>query len=202
MQPLRVAIEPPSGDGAWSTGRSRRIGVLTRLTYDKGVQDILEAVPSVLSEFPQAEFLIAGDGPYRRKLEALARKLGIAPSVKFLGWVSDSWEFLSRISVLVHATFNPGESMPTCLLEASATGIPVVATRWNGIPEIVRDGETGLLVPPHEVAALADAIKRLLRDERLAANLGSNGRKFVAQNFTVQRVAQDFLAALAERLLV
>lgn len=108
MQPLRVGIEQPAGPVTWPTSRPRSIGVLTRLSYDKGVQDILEAMPSVLSEFPEAKLLIAGDGRYRRKLDALARKLGIAPSVIFLGWISDSWEFLSRISVLVHATFNPG----------------------------------------------------------------------------------------------
>ena len=201
MRPLRVGIEQPGIEPArpvtQSTSRPRSIGVLTRLTYDKGVQDILEAMPSVLLEFPEAKLWIAGDGPCRRKLEALTRKLGITPSVNFLGWVSSSWEFLSRISVLVHATFNPGESMPTCLLEASAAGTPVVATRWNGIPEIVLDRETGLLVAPHDVSAIADAIKSLLRDPAWGASLGKNGQEFVIERFTMKAVARTFLEGAA-----
>ena len=82
--------------------------------------------------------------------------------------------------------------MPTSILEAAAAGVPSVATRWSGIPEIIRDGETGLLVPVHDVDALTGAIKRLLGDGQFAARLGARAREFVLENFTMKQVARSF----------
>jgi phosphatidyl-myo-inositol dimannoside synthase len=202
MRTLRVGVDLPPTGLAPDQPASGVVGVVTRLESNKGVQDLIKAAPLVLLEFPQAKFLIAGDGPYRSDLEALARKLGVRQAVSFLGWVEKPFEVYKQFSVLAYPTFNPGESMPTSILEASAAGLPVVASRWNGIPEIVHDGETGLLVPPRDVLSLAAALKGLLRNPDRAAQLGAAGHRFVVGNHRMSHVSQDFLETLGEPAVV
>ncbi|MGH9449959.1 MAG: glycosyltransferase, partial [Terriglobia bacterium] len=103
--------------------------------------------------------------------------------------------------VLAHATFDPGDSMPTNILEAAAVGVPAVATRWAGIPEIVRDGETGLLVPPRDVNAIRYALLRVLGDRGFASQLGENARTFVTSHFSMKTVAQTFIRHLNDSSL-
>lgn len=192
---LPVGIEappdlPPRTDGVM------RVGVVSRLLHLKGVHYVLKAAPEIIRQFPGVEFLVAGEGRYRPRLERLVKELGINSSVRFLGFVENPWEVYRQISILVHATFDPGDSMPTSILEAAALGVPSVATRWSGIPEIVRDGETGLLVPVHDQAALTNAIAQLLGDKQLAARLGGRAREFVLENFTIERTARSFVDRL------
>jgi glycosyltransferase involved in cell wall biosynthesis len=195
MRLLPVGVEvpaalPPRTDGVL------RVGVVSRLLYLKGVQYVLRAAPAIIRQFPGIEFLIAGEGRYQRRLERLAKQLGIEASVQFLGFKEDPSGVYQRINVLAHATFDPGDSMPTSILEAGAAGVPSVATRWSGIPEIVRDGETGLLVPAHDVNALAGAIRRLLEDGQFAARLGARARELVLEGFTMKEVARSFAEQL------
>jgi len=192
MYLLPVGIEVPAGLPPRPMDGAMKVGVVSRLLYFKGVQYVLRAAPEILRQFPGIEFLIAGEGRYRPRLERLAKKLGIGECVKFLGFKEEPWEVYRRIRILVHATFDPGDSMPTSILEAAAAGVPSVATRWSGIPEIIRDGETGLLVPVHDVDALTGAIKRLLGDGQFAARLGARAREFVLENFTMKQVARSF----------
>jgi glycosyltransferase involved in cell wall biosynthesis len=189
---VHVPIVIPPRDRA-----KRRIGVVSRLNYSKGVQDVLVAAPRVLRDFPSVEFLIAGDGRYRSSLERFARRLKIESSVHFLGFRPDPWhQVLPLIEVLAHPTFDRGDSMPLALLEAGAAGIPVVTTHWNGIPEIVRDGITGILVPPRDVIALADGLKALLRDPSRSAAMGIQARNWVREKFSIGNVADRFLRVL------
>ena len=196
MYLLPVGIDVPAGLPPCPMDGAMKVGVVSRLLYFKGVQYVLRAVPEIIRQFPGTEFLIAGEGRYRPRLERLVGKLGIDASVRFLGFKEDPWEVYRRISVLVHATFDPGDSMPTSILEAAAAGVPSVATRWSGIPEIVRDGETGLLVPVHDLDALTGAIKRLLEDGQFASRLGARAREFVLENFTMKQVARSFVEHL------
>ena len=172
------------------------VGVVSRLVEQKGIQDALQAFGRLLSKFPDLELLIAGDGHYRPKLEKLAKNLRIERAVTFLGFVPDPWTVFGRLSLLVHPTFDPGDSMPTNILEAAAMGVPAIATRWSGIPEIVRDGETGLLIPPRDVDALTTAMDRLLSDPQLRSRLGQAARERVVPRYGISTVAREFLEGL------
>ncbi|MFP5246775.1 MAG: glycosyltransferase [Thermoanaerobaculia bacterium] len=124
----------------------------------KGVEVLLDAVRSI----PDATFLILGDGAKRAEWEQLARDYGIADRVRWAGFRTDVDALLAGCDALVHPSLD--DAFPTVLLEAMAAGLPVIASRVGGIPEIVTDGVTGRLVPPNDAPALAQAIGELLRD--------------------------------------
>lgn len=140
---------------------------LGRLRKYKGAQHAIRAFPSVVARVPAARLRIVGDGPYRDELEHMARALGIADRVQFLGSVSQP----GKVEVLNEAQIavcpSPKEGWGLTVIEANACGAPVVASRSPGLIESVRDGVTGLLTPHGDHAALADAIVRLLSDEPL-----------------------------------
>jgi glycosyltransferase involved in cell wall biosynthesis len=120
-----------------------------------------------------------GDGPDRATDEAFVRDNGLEAAVRFLGAMpaEQVLDVINSTDIVVMASRTEG--MPRVILEAFARGVPVVAPRIGGIPEAVRDGETGLLVPPDDWAALADALLRLIRDPVLRRSLGARGRTWV-----------------------
>jgi glycosyltransferase involved in cell wall biosynthesis len=138
-----------------------------RLGPQKALGVALEAVASV----PATSLVIAGDGPDRGRLEARARELGVDGRTRFLGGVSR--DAVLRLFRAADATVlsSSWENLPHTVLEALAVGSPVVATAVGGVPEVVRDGENGLLVPPNDPAALASAIRGLLEDDELRRRL-------------------------------
>lgn len=138
------------------------IGTVGRLVPIKGHEWLLKAAPRVLAEFPHVTFVFLGEGPLLGWLQQLAGKLGIGGHVMFLGARQDVPECLAMFDVFVFPSLNEG--MGRALVEAMAMGVPAVATNVGGIPDVVVDGETGLLVPPLDDAALADALLGLLRD--------------------------------------
>lgn len=133
-----------------------------------------------------ARLVMVGDGPLRPTLEARARDLGLNGAVRFLGAVPRAASFLPHFDVFVLSSV--WEGMSNSLLEAMAAGRPVVATRVGGNPEVVVDGETGLLVPPRDPRALADAVLRLLGDPALAGRLGEAARRRVESQFTLEQM--------------
>jgi len=145
------------------------LGVAGRLTAQKALGDTLEA----LARVPDVALLVLGDGPERAKLERRAGELGLADRVRFLGaGTRDDVIALFR-AVDAALLTSAWENLPHTLLEALATGTPVIATAVGGIPEVVRDGENGLLVPPRDIAAIASAIDRLVHDDALRASLAA-----------------------------
>lgn len=145
------------------------LGVAGRLTAQKALADTLEA----LARVPGPALLVLGDGPERAALERAAADLGVSSRVRFLGpGTRDDVITLFR-GVDAALVTSAWENLPHTLLEALAAGTPVIATAVGGIPEVVRDGENGLLVPPHDVAAIAAAIERLVRDTALRASLAA-----------------------------
>jgi glycosyltransferase involved in cell wall biosynthesis len=152
----------------------------------------------LLCDFPAARFVIVGDGPQRDELVALARDLGIADRVIFAGFRTDVPDLMSAFDLFVLASvFEP---FGLVLVEAMALEKPVVASRVNGIPEVVADGEAGLLVPPRDPHALAEAAARLLRDQALARHMGQAGRGRVLARFTVEAMAGKTMALYEEIL--
>ena len=140
---------------------------LGRLRRYKGAQHAIRAFPRVLARVPLARLRILGDGPYRPVLESLARTLRVADKVEFLGAVSHRAKVEALSAAQVAVCPSPKEGWGLTVIEANACGTPVVASRSPGLIESVRDGETGILAPHGDSAALADGLIRLLCDEPL-----------------------------------
>jgi glycosyltransferase involved in cell wall biosynthesis len=166
------------------------IGAVGRLTADKGGQDVLiRAVGRVRETCPQVRLVMVGDGPLRPGLEQLTAQLGLTGTVIFTGLRSDVPRLLGALDVFVLPSER--EALPVAVLEAMAAGLPLVATRVGGIPEVVEDGATGFLVPPGDVAAMHCVLERLTGDPALAARLGAAGQAHVQAHFTVQQMVRQ-----------
>ena len=168
------------------------IGFVGRLTGQKGVDVLLNAFAIVHRALPTARLLLIGDGPQRATLAALAGGLQISAAVHFAGWREDARAQMAALNVLAIASRWEGFGLVT--LEAMQAGVAVVASRVSALPEIVLDGETGLLVPAANAAKLAAALLALLQDPQRAMQLGENGRLRAAQLFTVKQMAVQHAA--------
>jgi glycosyltransferase involved in cell wall biosynthesis len=174
------------------------IGVVARLQPEKGVANFLQAATRVSRIFPEAGFLVVGDGPLREELLSLVERLGISKRVRFLGYRTDSRALMGLMDVLVVPSLTEGS--PLIVLEAMAAGIPVVASAVGGIPDQLRHGEEGILVPPDDPDALGEALGALLRDPAYARRLGETGRLRTENEFShetlVRRIEVVYRAAL------
>lgn len=172
------------------------IATVGRLHAQKGHKYLLRAAVETLSKQPNATFLIAGYGPLREKLEARAKKLGIARRVRFLGYRRDVERVMAAANVFVLPSL--WEGMSNAILEAMAAARPVIATSVDGNSEEVADKETGLLVPPADAPALAEAILRLARDPERATRLGRAGRRRVEELFSLKKMTDAYLDFYAQ----
>jgi glycosyltransferase involved in cell wall biosynthesis len=163
---------------------SKLVGVVARLEPEKGHPTLLEAWPTVLRAVPDAYLLFVGEGSRREALEAQARELRIAHRVVFTGRRDDVPAVTAALDVAVLPSYREAQGLS--ILEAMALSRPVVASRVGGIPEMITDGETGLLVPPHDASALADAISRLLLDHPFADTIGRAGHDLVHDRFCIE----------------
>jgi glycosyltransferase involved in cell wall biosynthesis len=154
-----------------------------RLAAVKGVPVLIEALAAVRPLRPGLRLTLIGDGPDRRMLEALAREAGIGDAVEFVGYRSQAEvaATLATVDALVLPSF--AEGLPVVLMEAMAAGVPVIATRVAGVPELVREGVHGLLVPPGDTGALAQAVLDLTGDPAKARRMGEAGREVVRREF-------------------
>ncbi len=177
------------------------IGVVARLQPEKGIANFLKAAARISSSCPSARFLVVGDGPLREELLRLVDRLGIRGRVHFLGHRADARALIGLLDVLVVPSLTEGT--PLIVLEAMAGGVPVVASAVGGIPDQVRHGKEGLLVPPADPAALGDAVLELLRDPDRARRLGEAGRRRADSEFAhatmVGRIEAVYGAALGRR---
>jgi glycosyltransferase involved in cell wall biosynthesis len=168
---------------------ARLVGVFSRLIPLKGIEYFLDSAGLVAQKFPDAYFMIVGDGSIRPQLEAQAQRLGINRRVIFTGFRSDVPEFLPEVTVSVLPSLSEGLS--NSLLESLAAAIPVVATRVGGTPEIVKDEVNGLLVPPRDPRAMAAAISRVLENPGLGRQFGKTGQQQVNDLFSLDRTVQE-----------
>ena len=160
------------------------VGVVARLEPEKGHPTLLEAWRAVAAAVPDATLLVVGEGSRRAALEALAVELGVADRVVFTGRRDDVPAVTAALDVAVLPSYR--EALGLTILEAMALSRPVVASNVGGIPEMVEDGVTGLLVPPRDPDALAAAIIRLLRDHPLADTLARAGHDLVHERFCIE----------------
>lgn len=197
---------PSAGGGPALGGRGARsevvIGAVARLSKEKGLHYLLEAFAVVASRRAEARLVLAGEGPERRRLERLAARMGLGERVQFLGQVPHEQVPQVLQGLDIFAMPSTYEGFGVAALEAEAMEVPVVASRIHGIPDVVVDGETGLLVPPRDRQALAAALERLASDADLRRRLGRAGRAFVAEHYSwEENTAQMealYEAALAE----
>jgi len=168
-----------------------------RLVYGKGPDYLIEAVAQ-LDPAQRVRLLIAGDGPERLRLEALAHSLGISERVEFLGLKHDMPVFWQMCDIAVVPSAEFIESCPMTPLEAMASGKPVIATVNGGLPEIVVDGETGILVPPGDKLALAKALEIYVGDKELRMAHGASGQARVVEKFHIDKCTQAYLALFDE----
>lgn len=145
------------------------VGNVAALAPHKSQTDLIHAAHIVTSRLPEAKFLIVGEGKLRRSLEALIEKLRLNDNVILTGFREDALEIMSTFTCFVLSSYLEG--LGTSVMDAQAMGIPVVATETGGVPDVVQDGVTGLLVPARDPKTLADAILRLLEDHELRQNL-------------------------------
>jgi glycosyltransferase involved in cell wall biosynthesis len=182
--------EPPAAWGANLPddlpGTARVLLAVCRLEPQKGLDVAVRALPDIRTRHPDAVLVVLGEGPQREQLERLARELDVP--VFLPGRVPDVTEWLGRADLLVHPA--RWEGFGLALLEAMLASLPVVATRISSIPEIVVDGETGLLVPAEDAAALAAAVSRVLHDP---GELGAHGLRRARAEFSVARMADRTL---------
>lgn len=176
----------------------RVVGMVGRLEPVKGSLFFIEAAALIVKRCPDVRFLIIGEGSLRSSMEQRVKELGINANVIFTGWREDIPDILSLMDVMVLPSLN--EAVGIALIEAQAEGVPVVASRIGGIPDVVKDHKTGILVPPSDAPAIAEAVISLLDDKPRRAAMGEAGRVWVRDRFRAEDMAEK-TSALYSNLL-
>lgn len=190
----------------YGIGRGPVIGMIGRLSPVKGQDVLVEAAPVILKGFPNAQFLLIGDGPSEKSLKRRVDELGIGERFVFVRNVADTKEPLSVIDIFAFPSIKEGLGL--ALIEALACGRPCVASDTGGISDVIKNGRSGIMVPPGDSQALADAIMRVLRDGVLRAELQSNAGGAVTR-FSIEEMAgrlgalyDEVISARRRRILI
>lgn len=199
---FRPGVDSTEVRRRYGLNRGRWLLTVARLTAHKGIDTGIRVVAQLATAYPELVYAVVGSGDQLPGLEKLAQSLGVLDRVRFFTDVPDTDlpAFYSCAEIylgLSRATAQGVEGFGISLVEASACGLPIVAGRSGGIPDAVREGETGLLVDPEQPAGAAAAVKVLLEDRALASRLGAEGRRSVETYFNWNRVAGD-LARLGQ----
>jgi L-malate glycosyltransferase len=172
-----------------SSGNKLIVLVGNMITDVKGHGTLISAAPEIVKPHPKTQFVLVGEGSMRAEFEQRVKDLGLQANFLFLGRRSDVPAILACCDIAVLPSL--AEGLPNAVLEYLAAGLPVVASALGGNLEIIRDGATGLLVPPQDSQALAAAMIGLLSDQDRAARIGAAGRDYVKQNFSFGRLVAD-----------
>jgi glycosyltransferase involved in cell wall biosynthesis len=178
--------------------RSHLIGAAGRLSREKGYGDLVSAAAEVVRAFPDAGFLLFGEGPLHSALTRQIADLRLENNFALAGFRPDLDRWLPNFDVFVLPSYTEG--LPNVVLEASAARVPVVATAVGGTPEALTDGQGGYLVPPRDPGALARRLRQLLADARLRETLGMGGYYHVRDHFTFEAQARHYLHLFRELL--
>jgi glycosyltransferase involved in cell wall biosynthesis len=170
----------------------RVCATIAQLIPRKGHRHLLAAMPRVLARHPGTVFVFFGKGPLEAELRARCAREGLAASVRFVGYRDDLARWLPCVDVVVHPA--EMEGLGVSLLQAAAAGVPIVGAGAGGIPEIVRHGVNGLLVPPADSAAIAGSVLELLGDPERARSYGEAGRNIVLREFSIDAMVEGNLA--------
>ena len=193
-----VAAAPrlPIHEEFWLPHGSPIVGNVAALVAHKGQRHLIEAAALVVREVPDARFLIAGEGELRPTLEHLIKHLNLEKHVILAGFRPDVLSMHKAFDIFVMSSITEG--LGTSLLDAMACARPIVATTAGGMPEVVQDGNTGILVPPRDDRALADGIIRLLKDAALRERMGAAGLALAQARFSAERMVADTVRVYEE----
>jgi glycosyltransferase involved in cell wall biosynthesis len=191
-------------DRAWVAGEfnlepdDHLVGMVAQFIPRKAHHILLLAVQRLVERHPRLRVILFGQGPLEGPTREKIATFGLGGHVQLAGFRNDLDRILPALDLLVHPAL--AEGLGVALLEASAAGVPIVGTRAGGVPEIVRDGQNGLLVPPANPAALAAAIDRLLGDAPLRQQMSQRGRDLASREFSVDRMVEGNLAVYRDLL--
>ncbi len=189
---FREVIREVRGEGRIIVGG---VGSLIRL---KGYQYLVRSARRVVRLFPNVLFLILGDGNYREELEKMVEEMGLRDNFLFTGKVEHPPDYLQVMDIFVHPSLSEG--MPRAVMEAMGMGLPVVVSEVGGVPELVREGEEGILVPPGNPSALSRAMVYLLRNPSIAKRMGERGKKRIYLKFRAERMVEEMESFYQEAL--
>lgn len=192
---IHNGIEPFEPSPSTDADRPFTIGAIGRLVPEKGFEDL----PPALAQVPGARIVLVGDGPERERLARLACEAGVEDRFELVGWQESPREWLAKFDVLAAPSRLEG-SPPLVALEAMMGGLPVVAADVGSVSEAVVDAESGVLVPPGDIAALAAALTALGANRARRIELGERGRRLALEKFTAARMAERFEALYEEML--
>lgn len=167
------------------------VGIVAHLADHKGHRYLVQASKILKENAPKIKVIVVGEGPLRMDLNKQVKELHIEDMVFFLGFREDIPQILASLDVFVLSSYLEG--LGSSILDAMASRLPVVATRVGGIPELVVNGKTGLLVPPRNPSALAQAILKLYHDRNLSSHLGQKGYEIVHQKFSAESMANKII---------
>jgi len=165
------------------------LGTIARLHRQKGIPFLVKAMTRISQDYPDSVLLIVGGGPLEKRMKALAHDLDLENNILFLGEREDAHDILSLFDVFILPSL--WEGLPYVLMEAAGMAKPVVATSIDGVNEIIRDNETGLLAPPGDEKRLAEAVIRLVHDRDLAARLAQNLEKHSTSAYRLSRMVDE-----------
>jgi glycosyltransferase involved in cell wall biosynthesis len=172
------------------------VGVVAQLIHRKGHRVLIDALPPLAAAHPDLRVVFFGQGPTESELRKAIAAAGLATVVMLAGFRDDLEEILPCLDLLVHPAIMEG--LGVSLLQAASAAVPIVASRAGGIPEAVRDGENGVLVPPGDARALSAAMAALLADPERRRALGSGGRALMAREFSVDAMVDGNLKVYQE----
>lgn len=190
-------VSPPA-PRAWS--KDFQLVMSSRIVDGKGHGELLEAVALARAKVPGLKLTILGDGPKRPEVEAHVARLGLGDVVSLPGWLphAEVPAKLAEAHIKVLPSYMPGETFPLSLLEGMALGLPAIGTRWFGIPDIIEHGKTGLVVPPRDAHALAQAIETLAGSPETYAAYSRAAMERVQRHFTGAAVAKRYAQLYAD----
>jgi len=186
---------------SFPVGKKERMGnflFVGRLVPQKGLEYLIRASKILKDKGMEHQVLLVGDGPLKQSLQEIATKLGLGANTKFLGRIPRDELISTYSSSGFFVLPSLWEGLPITLLEAWAAGLPLIATKVGGIPDVCIDGENSILIEPKDPDALADGMSLLFNDKNLAVKIGANGRALVEQQFTWQKVAEKTLKVYKE----
>jgi glycosyltransferase involved in cell wall biosynthesis len=189
LRPFEAAV-PSLRDPSLELG-ALLVGWVGRLSREKGPDLFLRAVAKMHSEFPDARFVLVGEGPDRTELERLIGELGIGDRVQLQGRRTDMPAVYASFDMMVSSSRREG--LPMAILEGMASGLPWVATSVGAVPIVVRDGQTGVLVLPDNVEVLAKGLARMMRNTEERARMGIAARRLTESEFSAERMTEEYL---------
>ncbi len=186
---LPILIDDP-GMTADLDQREEKVVCVARQDHNKGQDILINAIPAILEKNPDLKILFIGEGPARQDYEALANSLGVSKNTKFTGGLphSDTLAQMASASALVLPTRD--DALPLVIIEALSVGTPVIATRVGGIPEIINDGETGILVTPENSPEMAEKINLVIQSADLRECLSHSGKQLFIDHFSLKNIDQ------------